>query len=141
SVSRVGSAAQTKAMKQVAGTIKLDLAQFREMEAFAQFASDLDTSTQKLLARGQRLTELLKQPQYQPLPFEEQVLSIFAGVNGYLDGVAVKDVNAYEAQLLQTARAGAGAAILKSIREEQKISDEVKEQMKAFLDDFTKTFT
>ena len=140
SVSRVGSAAQTKAMKQVAGTIKLDLAQFREMEAFAQFASDLDASTQKLLARGTRLTELLKQPQYNPLPFEEQVAAIFAGVNGYLDTVAVKDVNAYEAQLL-TALRGKGSAILKSIRDEQKISDEVKSQLNAFLEDFTKTFT
>ena len=92
SVSRVGSAAQVKAMKQVAGTIKLELAQYREMEAFAQFASDLDASTQRLLARGSRLTELLKQPQYEPLPVEEQVASIFSGVRGYLDGVAVDDV-------------------------------------------------
>src|ERR1700747_3620834 len=89
SVSRVGSAAQTKAMKQVAGTIKLDLAQFREMEAFAQFASDLDASTQKLLARGSRLTEMLKQPQFSPVPVEEQVVSIFAGTRGYLEPIAV----------------------------------------------------
>src|SRR5882672_1618539 len=87
SVSRVGSAAQIKAMKKVAGTIKLDLAQFREMESFAQFSSDLDASTQRLLARGARLTELLKQPQYSPMPVEEQVVSIFAGVNGFLDTV------------------------------------------------------
>ena len=93
SVSRVGSAAQTKAMKKVAGSIKLELAQFREMEAFSQFASDLDASTQQLLARGARLTELLKQPQYSPLPTEEQVVSIFAGVRGHLDGIAVGDVN------------------------------------------------
>jgi len=100
SVSRVGSAAQTKAMKQVAGTIKLDLAQFREMQAFAQFASDLDAATQQLLARGSRLTELLKQPQYSPLAMEEQVVSIFAGVKGFVDGVDVRDVNDFEAQML-----------------------------------------
>ncbi len=88
SVSRVGSAAQIKAMKQVAGTIKLDLAQYREIAAFAQFGSDLDASTQRLLARGERLTELLKQPQFSPLPVEEQVVSIFAGVNGFLDKLA-----------------------------------------------------
>ena len=87
SVSRVGSAAQIKAMKQVAGRIKLELAQYREMAAFAQFASDLDASTQELLARGARLTELLKQPQYRPVPVEEQVVAIFAGVRGYLDKI------------------------------------------------------
>jgi len=140
SVSRVGSAAQTKAMKQVAGTIKLDLAQFREMEAFAQFASDLDASTQKLLARGTRLTELLKQGQYSPLAMEEQVVSIFAGVNGYLDTVQVSDVNAFEAQFLSAIR-GHGAAILKSIRDEQKITDENKAALQKFLSDFVTTFT
>ena len=139
SVSRVGSAAQTKAMKQVAGTIKLDLAQFREMEAFAQFASDLDASTQKLLARGTRLTELLKQPQFSPLSMEEQVCSIFSGVNGYLDTVAVKDVTAYEAQMLSALKSH-GSAILKSIATEQKISDETKASLQKFLEDFTKTF-
>ncbi|MBI3441796.1 MAG: F0F1 ATP synthase subunit alpha [Proteobacteria bacterium] len=139
SVSRVGSAAQTKAMKQVAGTIKLDLAQFREMEAFAQFASDLDASTQNLLARGTRLTELLKQPQFSPLSFEEQVVSIFAGVNGYLDTVAVKDVNEFEAHLLQAIK-GHGGNILKSIRDEQKITDETKAALQKFLTDFVKTF-
>jgi proton translocating ATP synthase F1 alpha subunit len=96
SVSRVGSAAQTKAMKKVAGSIKLELAQYREMAAFAQFGSDLDASTQRLLNRGARLTELLKQPQFSPLPTEEQVASIFAGVNGYLDTVPVRDVTRYE---------------------------------------------
>ena len=140
SVSRVGSAAQTKAMKQVAGTIKLDLAQFREMEAFAQFASDLDASTQKLLARGTRLTELLKQPQYSPLAMEEQVVSIFAGVNGYLDTVQVSDVNAFEAQFLSAIR-GHGGNILKSIRDEQKITDENKAALQKFLVDFVATFT
>ena len=92
SVSRVGSAAQTKAMKKVSGSIKLELAQYREMAAFAQFGSDLDASTQKLLNRGARLTELLKQAQFAPLPFEEQTVSIFAGTNGYLDTVPVDDV-------------------------------------------------
>ena len=100
SVSRVGSAAQVKAMKQVAGRIKLELAQYREMAAFAQFASDLDASTQQLLARGSRLTELLKQPQYKPLPIEEQVVAIFAGVRGYLDKFDVGRVGAFEAQLI-----------------------------------------
>ena len=140
SVSRVGSAAQTKAMKQVAGTIKLELAQYREMEAFAQFASDLEASTQKLLARGARLTELLKQPQYSPLSMEEQVAVIFAGVNGYLDGVAVKDVTAFEAQYLQALRS-AGAGLLKTIREEQKISDDTKAALQKFAGDFAATFT
>src|ERR1700761_9353766 len=101
SVSRVGSAAQIKAMKQVAGSIKLELAQYREMEAFAQFGSDLDPATQKLLARGQRLTELLKQPQYSPLSTAEQVCVIFAGVKGYLDKIATKEVGKFEAALLQ----------------------------------------
>lgn len=140
SVSRVGSAAQTKAMKQVAGTIKLELAQYREMEAFAQFASDLEASTQKLLARGARLTELLKQPQYSPLSMEEQVAVIFAGVNGYLDGVAVKDVTAFEAQYLQALRSS-GAGLLKTIREEQKISDDTKAALQKFAGDFVATFT
>src|SRR5690242_2256786 len=105
SVSRVGSAAQIKAMKQVAGRIKLELAQYREMAAFAQFASDLDAATQKLLARGARLTELLKQGQYQPMPVEEQVVSIFAGVKGYLDQVSVDDVGRFESLMLGELRA------------------------------------
>ena len=102
SVSRVGSAAQVKAMKQVAGSIKLELAQYREMAAFAQFGSDLDTSTQKLLNRGAKLTELLKQGQYQPLPVEEQVIIIFAGVNGYLDDIDKDQVESFESFLLIT---------------------------------------
>ncbi|MEA3047280.1 MAG: F-type H+/Na+-transporting ATPase subunit alpha, partial [Sphingomonadales bacterium] len=108
SVSRVGSAAQTKAMKKVAGSIKLELAQYREMAAFAQFGSDLDASTQRLLARGARLTELLKQPQYSPMPVEEQVASIFAGTQGFLDTVEVKDVTRYEAAMLSYLRAEHG---------------------------------
>ncbi|MEO1227150.1 MAG: F0F1 ATP synthase subunit alpha, partial [Pseudomonadota bacterium] len=123
SVSRVGSAAQIKAMKQVAGTIKLELAQYRDMEAFAQFASDLDASTQRLLARGSRLTQLLKQDQYAPLPVEEQVASIFSGVRGHLDGVAVDEVNRFEQALLEELRAK-GADILASIRDKKQIDDE-----------------
>ncbi len=139
SVSRVGSAAQIKAMKQVAGTIKLELAQFREMEAFSQFASDLDAATQRLLARGSRLTELLKQPQYSPLAVEEQVAVIFAGVRGYLDKVPVNKVTAFEAQLLAKLRAE-GGDILSAIRSEQVISDATEEKLKSFLDGFAKTF-
>src|SRR5207253_645982 len=101
SVSRVGSAAQIKAMKQVAGRIKLELAQYREMAAFSQFASDLDASTQRLLARGSRLTEMLKQPQFSPVPVEEQVVSIFAGTRGYLDTIGVPDVGRFESSMLR----------------------------------------
>jgi F-type H+-transporting ATPase subunit alpha len=139
SVSRVGSAAQIKAMKQVAGTIKLELAQYREMAAFAQFASDLDASTQRLLNRGARLTELLKQPQFSPLPVEEQVVSIFAGVKGYLDKVKTEDVNRFEARFLDEVRAK-GADILNAIRTEKAISKETEEKLKTFLEGFTKVF-
>ncbi len=139
SVSRVGSAAQIKAMKQVAGSIKLELAQYREMAAFAQFASDLDASTQQLLARGSRLTELLKQPQYTPMPIEEQVASLFAGVNGYLDGIDVGDVTRFERQYMDTLR-DKGADILATIRSEKAMSDDTTAKLKSFLDDFTKTF-
>ncbi|MBI4030542.1 MAG: F0F1 ATP synthase subunit alpha, partial [Proteobacteria bacterium] len=139
SVSRVGSAAQIKAMKQVAGKIKLELAQYREMEAFAQFASDLDASTQKLLARGARLTQLLKQPQYSPLPVEEQVVLLFAGTRGYLDGIAVNQVNAYEAALLCDLRA-AGKDILKDIREKKALDESIEGRLSAFLEKFTNGF-
>ena len=140
SVSRVGSAAQIKAMKQVAGSIKLELAQYREMEAFAQFASDLDASTQKLLARGSRLTELLKQPQYQPLPVEQQVVVIFAGVEGYLDGIQLNQVTEFEKRWLDEVR-DKGADILKTIREEGSLSDDTKEKLTKMLDEFTKNFS
>ncbi|MBT3658635.1 MAG: F0F1 ATP synthase subunit alpha [Rhodospirillaceae bacterium] len=139
SVSRVGSAAQIKAMKQVAGSIKLELAQYREMAAFAQFASDLDASTQRLLARGARLTELLKQPQYSPLSVEEQVAVIYSGVNGYTDEVAVGDVVRFERQFLDTIR-DKGSDILTTIRTEKALSEETEGKLKAFLDDFVKTF-
>ncbi len=139
SVSRVGSAAQIKAMKQVAGTIKLELAQYREMAAFAQFASDLDAATQRLLARGARLTEILKQPQYSPLPVEEQVALIFAGVRGYLDKIAVGDIGKFERQALSELRAK-GKDILDVIRTEKEISKKTEERMTRFYDEFAKTF-
>ncbi|WP_066827165.1 F0F1 ATP synthase subunit alpha [Sphingomonas mali] len=139
SVSRVGSAAQTKAMKKVSGSIKLELAQYREMAAFAQFGSDLDASTQKLLNRGARLTELLKQPQFSPLPFEEQTVSIFAGTQGYLDSVPVEAVVRYEAAMLADMRAN-HAGVLKSIRDSKDLKDDVRDQLKAALDAFAKTF-
>jgi len=139
SVSRVGSAAQIKAMKQVAGRIKLELAQYREMASFAQFSSDLDASTQRLLARGSRLTELLKQPQFSPLAVEEQVVSIFAGVRGHLDKVEVANVNRFEASLLAELRAK-GPEILASIREKRELTSETEETLKTFVENFAKTF-
>ncbi len=139
SVSRVGSAAQIKAMKQVAGSIKLELAQYREMAAFAQFSSDLDQATQNLLARGARLTELLKQPQYTPLPIEEQVVTIFAGVNGYTDAIEVNQVTQFEARLLDEIRSK-GQNILKAIRTEKELSEETQAKLTKFMDDFTKTY-
>jgi F-type H+/Na+-transporting ATPase subunit alpha len=139
SVSRVGSAAQTKAMKKVSGSIKLELAQYREMAAFAQFGSDLDASTQKLLNRGARLTELLKQKQFSPLPFEEQTASIFAGTNGYLDGIAVSDVTRFEDAMLADLRAN-HADVLKGIRDSRDLGDDSKKALVAALDKFVKTF-
>ena len=139
SVSRVGSAAQIKAMKKVSGSIKLELAQYREMAAFAQFASDLDASTQRLLARGARLTEILKQGQFKPYPVEEQVVAIFAGVNGYLDNVDVNQVTRYEASLMDDIRAN-GIDILTAIREEKDISKDTETKLRAFVENFTKAF-
>jgi F-type H+-transporting ATPase subunit alpha len=140
SVSRVGSAAQIKAMKQVAGTIKLELAQYREMASFAQFASDLDASTQRLLARGARLTELLKQAQFSPLAVEEQVASIFAGVRGYLDKIAVGDINRFEHAYLSSLKAS-GADILAAIRTDREIKKETEAKLRAFLESFVKSFS
>jgi len=139
SVSRVGSAAQIKAMKQVAGSIKLELAQYREMAAFSQFASDLDQATQNLLARGERLTELLKQPQYSPLTIDEQVAVIYSGVKGYLDKIAVKDVTRYEHALLGELRTK-GADILASIRDEKALSKDIESKLAKLIEDFTKSF-
>ena len=139
SVSRVGSAAQIKAMKQVAGKIKLELAQYREMAAFAQFASDLDVSTKNLLARGARLTELLKQPQYHPLPVEEEVVAIFAGVKGYLDKIDIKDVHAFEEKALRDIKANY-PQYLKEIRDKQSISEELEQKLLQFYDNFLNEF-
>jgi F-type H+-transporting ATPase subunit alpha len=139
SVSRVGSAAQVKAMKQVAGSIKGELAQYREMAAFAQFGSDLDAATQRLLNRGARLTELLKQPQFSPLKTEEQVAVIYAGVNGYLDKIAVGDVNRFEHGLLAHMRSE-GKDVLEAIRKEKALSDDLKSQLKAAIDTYAKNF-
>ena len=139
SVSRVGSSAQVKAMKQVAGKIKGELAQYREMAAFAQFGSDLDATTQQLLARGARLTELLKQPQFSPLKTEEQVAVIFAGVNGYLDKVDVAQVGDFEQKFLSLMR-DKHADLLNTIRDEAKVSDEVDAKLRSILDDFLKNF-
>jgi len=139
SVSRVGSAAQTKAMKKVAGSIKLELAQYREMAAFAQFGSDLDASTQKLLARGARLTELLKQPQYAPMPVEEQVASIFAGTQGFLDAVETRDVVRYEAAMLSFLRSDK-PKILAKIRDTKTLDDDTAAALKEALAEFGKQF-
>src|ERR1700742_1764021 len=138
SVSRVGSAAQIKAMKQVAGRIKLELAQYREMAAFAQFASDLDASTQRLLARGARLTELLKQGQYRPMPVEEQVVAIFAGVRGYLDPIDVGRVGTFESQFISELKAK-DPGILESIRTDLEIKPATEQKLTAFLDNFAKS--
>jgi F-type H+-transporting ATPase subunit alpha len=140
SVSRVGSAAQIKAMKQVAGSIKLELAQYREMAAFAQFASDMDASTRALLERGARLTELLKQPQYSPMQVEEQVAVIFAGVKGYLDSIEVSDIGRFEAGLLDHLRTTA-ADVLKTIQQEQKLSDDTEAKLAAAIEAFQKSFS
>jgi F-type H+-transporting ATPase subunit alpha len=139
SVSRVGSAAQIKAMKQVAGSIKGELAQYREMAAFAQFGSDLDAATQRLLNRGARLTELLKQPQFSPLKSEEQVAVIFAGVNGYLDKLTIPQVSKFEQGLLAHMR-GPGKAVLDAIRQEKQITDDIRAKLKAEIDGFAKNF-
>ena len=139
SVSRVGSAAQTKAMKKVAGSIKLELAQYREMAAFAQFSSDLDASTQKLLARGARLTELLKQPQFQPLPVEVQAVVLFAGVRGYLDAVDVGKIGAYERQMVGELRSR-DPSVMDAIRADLDIKPETEAKLRTFLDGFTKSF-
>lgn len=139
SVSRVGSAAQIKAMKQVAGKIKLELAQYREMASFAQFASDLDVTTQNLLSRGARLTELLKQPQYHPLPVEEQVVAIYAGVRGYLDKIELKEVGAFEKKALAAMKANY-PQYLNEIRETKVISEELDKKITEFYDNFLNEF-
>jgi len=139
SVSRVGSAAQIKAMKQVAGKIKGELAQYREMAAFAQFGSDLDATTQRLLARGERLTELLKQPQFSPLKVEEQVCSIYAAVNGFLDSIPVNKISSYEKVLLETI-ASSHKDILSSIAKESQLSEKTEAKLKEVIEAHTKSF-
>ena len=139
SVSRVGSAAQTKATKQAAGKIKGELAQYREMAAFAQFGSDLDAATQRLLARGERLTELLKQPQFSPLSMEEQVCVMYAGTRGFLDKLPVKSIGRYEEELLRHLHAEK-SKLLETIRKEKKLSDDTEAELKATLEAFTSHF-
>ena len=139
SVSRVGSSAQIKAMKQVAGSIKGELAQYREMAAFAKFGSDLDVSTQNLLARGARLTELLKQPQYSPLTVEEQVVSIYAGTRGFLDKIAVADIARFESELLARMHS-AHQSTLDAIKTTKALSKELEAELKAAIEAFAKTF-
>jgi len=139
SVSRVGSAAQTKATKSAAGKIKGELAQYREMAAFAQFGSDLDAATQQLLSRGERLTELLKQPQFSPLSMEEQVCVMYAGTRGYLDKIAVSEIGRYEEELLRQLHAEK-ADLLAAIRDTKKLSDESEASLKATLETFTANF-
>jgi F-type H+-transporting ATPase subunit alpha len=139
SVSRVGSAAQTKAMKKVAGKIKGELAQYREMAAFAQFGSDLDATTQRMLNRGARLTELLKQPQFSPLKMEEQVVVIYAGVNGYLDRMPVNRVRAFEDGLLTLVRSK-NNDILEDIRKTSDLSSATEAKLKGVVEAYAKTF-
>jgi F-type H+-transporting ATPase subunit alpha len=140
SVSRVGGNAQIKAMRQVAGTLRLDLAQYRELAAFSQFGSELDKATQAQLARGQRLVQLLKQDQFTPLPVEKQVLVIFAGTNGYLDDIEVSEVERFERDLLAFAETHAGA-LLNKIATKKAIDDEAREGLKKLLSEFKERFT
>jgi F-type H+-transporting ATPase subunit alpha len=139
SVSRVGGAAQIKAMKEVAGSLRLDLSQYRELESFAAFASDLDATSKAQLERGARLVELLKQPQYQPLSVEEQVVAIFLGTKGHLDSVPVADVSRFETEFLDHLRAS-DDGILKEIRESQKLGDELDDKLTEAINHFKKGF-
>ena len=140
SVSRVGSAAQTKAMKKIAGSVKLELAQYREMAAFAQFASDLDASTRQLLDRGARLTELLKQGQYSPLTVPEQVVSIYSGVNGYLDGIEITEVGSFESEAIAEIKSK-HSDLLESINKDKDLSEDNAKKLKSFYDDFIVRFS
>ncbi|MBW1918777.1 MAG: F0F1 ATP synthase subunit alpha, partial [Deltaproteobacteria bacterium] len=139
SVSRVGGAAQTKAMKKVAGSLRLDMAQFRELEAFAQFGSDLDKATQRQLERGRRLVEVLKQPQYQPMPAAKQVMILFAGAQGYLDEWPVESIGDYEKQMLDFMESR-HRELLDEIEEKKDIDDEMEEKLKKVLDEFKTLF-
>jgi F-type H+-transporting ATPase subunit alpha len=139
SVSRVGSSAQIKAMKQVAGTLKGELAQYREMAAFAQFGSDLDATTQRLLARGSRLTELLKQPQFSPLKVEEQVVVIYAGTRGFLDAMPVASIGRFEREFLAYLR-DKHMTVLDDIRTKKQLDGDTEKTLRGALDSFTKAF-
>jgi len=139
SVSRVGCSAQTKAMRKVAGSLRLDMAQYRELEAFAQFGSDLDKATQRQLNRGRRLVEILKQPQYQPMPAEKQVMILFAGTFGYLDEVPIESVSEYEKQMLEFMSAK-HPEILKEIKEKAIINEALEDKMKKALEQFKEMF-
>ncbi len=139
SVSRVGGSAQIKAMRQVAGSLRLDLAQFRELQAFAQFGSDLDKATQSQLARGERLTEILKQPQYQPMSVEKQVLVIWAATNGFIDDVAIEDVRKFESELLQFIE-NSHPSLLENIREKKTLTDDITADLKQALADFKESW-
>ncbi len=139
SVSRVGGAAQIKAMKEVAGSLRLDLSQYRELEAFAAFASDLDEVSKAQLERGARLVELLKQPQYTPMPVEDQVVAIWLGTRGHLDSVPVADVSRFETEFIEHIKASRGA-ILAEIRDSQKLSEETEHQLVEAVNDFKKGF-
>jgi F-type H+-transporting ATPase subunit alpha len=138
SVSRVGSSAQTKAMKQVAGRLRLDLAQYRELEAFSQFGSELDQATQKALARGERMVATLNQPQYDPWPMEEQVVALYAGINGYLDDIPVEQVPRFQDELREYMRAD--KTILEEIREQKELTDDLTKRLDAELEKFKKGF-
>jgi F-type H+-transporting ATPase subunit alpha len=135
----VGGSAQTKAMKQVAGRLRLDLAQYNELAAFAQFGSDLDKSSKQQLARGERMVELLKQGQYQPLPFEKQVLMIFAGVNGYLDELPVSDIRRFEKEFLEYLD-GQYSKTLAKLKKEKQMTEEITKELTTALEDFKKMF-
>ena len=139
SVSRVGSSAQTKAMKKVSGSMKLELAQYREMAAFAQFGSDLDASTQKLLNRGAKLTELLKQKQYSPMTVAEQVISVFCGVKGHLDDVEQKDIASFESKIIEKCRSEK-PEIIDSINSSGKLEDDVEKLLNELILDLKKNF-
>jgi F-type H+-transporting ATPase subunit alpha len=139
SVSRVGGDAQTKAMKQVAGQLRLDMAQYRALAAFSQFASDLDRATRQQLERGQRMTELLKQPQYEPIPFAKQVIAIFAGTRGFLDDVPIDRVSEFERSLLRWIDQN-HPGLEKDIEEQKRITDETDKALRAALEEFKKGF-
>jgi F-type H+-transporting ATPase subunit alpha len=139
SVSRVGSAAQTKAMKKVAGRLRLDLSQYRELEAFAQFGSELDTATQNALGRGERMVATLNQPQYDPWPMEEQVVALYAGINGYLDDVPAEDVPRFQNELREYMKTDQG--ILAEIRESGDLPDELAARLNKAIDSFKETFS